>query len=297
MRRRGRAAAPALGGYAYLLPALLLLGGMVAWPVAEAWRLSFYDVYLLRDGGREVFAGLDNYVRFFNDPDAPEYVLNTVIFVAGGVVLQFVVATVLALLLNGRVVLRGFWRALAVVPWAMPITVTVLVWRWILDGQWGILNHVLIQAGLATAPVDFLSSAVWLWPTLLLVNAWAGFPFLFVNLLAGLQAVPRELTDAARIDGAGPWTMFWRITLPTLRPVITTLLLLSVILHLREFATIWMLTSGGPGIRTTTLSPLVYVTSFRFFRLGYGAAIGVLLMLATMLFTIVYFRNVRMEAA
>jgi len=297
MRRRRRAAASALAGYAYLLPALLLLGGMVAWPVAEAWRLSFHDVYLLRDGGREVFAGLDNYVRFFNDPDAPEYVLNTVIFVAGGVALQFVVATVLALLLNGRVVLRGFWRALAVVPWAMPITVTVLVWRWILDGQWGILNHVLTQAGLATVPVDFLSSAVWLWPTLLLVNAWAGFPFLFVNLLAGLQAVPRELTDAARIDGAGPWTLFWRITLPTLRPVITTLLLLSVILHLREFATIWMLTSGGPGIRTTTLSPLVYVTSFRFFRLGYGAAIGVLLMLATMLFTILYFRHVRMEAA
>ena len=292
-RRNARAA---LEGYAYLLPALLLLGGMVGWPVAEAWRLSFYDVYLLRNGGREVFAGLGNYVRFFNDPDAPEYVFNTGIYVVGGVAAQFILATVLALLLNGRIVLRGFCRALVVVPWAMPITVTAMTWRWILDGQWGILNHVLIRAGIIHTPIDFLSSTLWLWPTLLLVNAWAGFPFLFVNILAALQAVPRELTDAARIDGAGPWTLFWRITLPTLRPVITTLLLLSVILHLREFATIWMLTSGGPGIRTTTLSPLVYVTSFRFFRLGYGAAIGVLLMLGTLLFTSLYLRRVRLTA-
>src|SRR4051812_16610672 len=128
MRHRSRAVAGTLGGYIYLLPVLLLLGGLVAWPVAEAWRLSFQDVYLLRGGGREVFAGLDNYVRFFKDPDAPEYVLNTAIYVVGGVAGQFLAATVLALLLNGRIILRGFWRALAVVPWAMPITVTAMVW-------------------------------------------------------------------------------------------------------------------------------------------------------------------------
>ena len=102
------------------------------------------------------------------------------------------------------------------------------------------------------------------------MDAWAGFPFMFVNLLSGLQGIPQELGEAARIDGAGPWTTFWRITLPMLRPIISTLLLLSVIMHLRDFATIWILTSGGPGISSTTLSPLVYVTSFRFFQMGYG---------------------------
>ena len=286
-----------LRGYAYLLPVLLILGGMVAWPVAEAWRMSFHEIYLLRGFGRETFAGLDNYVRFFKDPDAPEYALNTVLFVAGGVGAQFVLAMILALLLNTRLVLRGFWRALTVIPWAMPITVTVMIWRWILDGQWGILNYVLTSLGVIGGPVDWMSSSVSLWPTLLIVNAWAGFPFLFVNLLAGLQGIPRELIEAARIDGAGHWTLFWRITLPMLRPVITTLALLSVIIHLREFATIWMLTSGGPGIRTTTLSPLVYVTTFRFFRLGYGAAIGVLLMLVMLAFTWAYLRRVKVAVA
>jgi multiple sugar transport system permease protein len=297
MKRQGRPVVRALRGYAYLLPMLLILGGMVAWPVAEAWRMSFHDIYLLRGGGRETFIGLDNYIRFFRDPDAPEYLLNTGIFVVGGVGGQFVVAMILALLLNTRLMLRGFWRALAVIPWAMPITVTVMVWRWILDGQWGILNYVLMGPSGNGTSIDWLSSNLWLWPTLLVVNAWAGFPFVFVNLLAGLQGIPRELIEAARIDGAGPWTLYWRITLPMLRPVITTLLLLSVIMHLREFATIWMLTSGGPGISTTTLSPLVYVTSFRFFRLGYGAAIGVLLMLVTLAFTAAYLRRVRVEVA
>jgi multiple sugar transport system permease protein len=295
--RQGRYAAAALQGYAYLLPVLLILGGMVAWPVAEAWRMSFHDIYLLRGVGRETFAGLDNYVRFFQDADAPEYLLNTSIFVLGGVGAQLVMAMILALLLNTTLFLRGIWRALAVIPWAMPITVTIMVWRWILDGQWGILDYVLMKLGIISTPIDWLSSNAWLWPTLLLVNAWAGFPFLFVNLLAGLQSIPRELNEAARMDGAGSWTLFWRITLPTLRPVITTLVLLSVIMHLREFATIWMLTSGGPGIRSTTLSPLVYVTSFRYFQLGYGAAVGVILMLITLIFTAVYLRRVRASIA
>jgi multiple sugar transport system permease protein len=295
--QKGRHTAAILQGYAYLLPVLLILAGMVAWPVAEAWRMSFHDIYLLRSGGRETFAGLDNYVRFFQDADAPEYLLNTLIFVLGGVSGQLVMAMMLALLLNTTLFLRGIWRALAVIPWAMPITVTIMVWRWILDGQWGILNYVLIELGVISTPIDWLSSNAWLWPTLLLVNAWAGFPFLFVNLLAGLQGIPQELNEAARIDGAGSWTLFWRITLPMLRPVITTLVLLGVIMHLREFATIWMLTSGGPGIRSTTLSPLVYVTTFRFFRLGYGAAIGVMLMLITLIFTLVYLRRVRASIA
>jgi multiple sugar transport system permease protein len=129
-----------------------------------------------------------------------------------------------------------------------------------------------------------------------MVNVWAGFPFMFINLLSGVQAIPRELHEAARIDGAGPWAAFWRITLPLLRPVIAALLLLSVIIHLREFATLWILTSGGPGIRSTTLSPLVYVTSFRYFRLGYGAAIGVVLLSISLVFTVLYLRRVRFEA-
>ena len=178
----------------------------------------------------------------------------------------------------------------------MPITVTAMVWKWILNGQWGILNYLLVRAGILDEYVSWLSSPTWLWPSIILVNVWAGFPFMFINLLSGVQGIPRELYEAGRIDGAGAGALFWRITLPLLRPVIAALVLLSVIIHLREFATLWVLTSGGPGIRSTTLSPLVYVTSFRYFRLGYGAALGVILMSVSLLFTILYLRRVRFEA-
>jgi multiple sugar transport system permease protein len=283
-------------GYLGLAPTLLVLGFVVAWPLYEAVRMSFHEIYLLTGFLKETFIGVQNYVRFARDPNAPTYLLNTLVYVVGGTAGQFVVALVLALLLGRRIAFAAFWRGLAIIPWAMPITVTAMVWRWILNGQWGILNYVLVQVGILGEYVSWLSSPIWLWPSVLMVNVWAGFPFMFINLLSGVQGIPRELYEAARIDGAGARALFWRITLPLLRPVIAALLLLSVIIHLREFATIWVLTSGGPGIRTTTLSPLVYVTSFRYFRLGYGAAIGVILMSVSLVFTVLYLRRVRFEA-
>ena len=286
----------AVQGYLCLVPVLLVLGFVVAWPLYEAVRMSLYDIYLLTGFLKETFIGLQNYVRFAQDPNAPTYLLNTLIYVVGGTASQFVVALTLALVLGRRIAFAAFWRGLAIIPWAMPITVTAMVWKWILNGQWGILNYVLVQVGILGEYVSWLSSPVWLWPSILMVNAWAGFPFMFINLLSGVQGIPRELYDAARIDGAGGAALFWRITLPLLRPVIATLLLLSVIIHLREFATLWVLTSGGPGIRSTTLSPLVYVTSFRYFRLGYGAALGVILMSVSLVFTVLYLRRVRFEA-
>src|SRR5262249_126249 len=261
-------------GYLGLLPALSVLAFVIAWPLYEAVRMSFFDIYLLTGFLKETFVGAENYVRFVRDPNAPTYLVNTLIYVVGGTAGQFVVALTLALILGRRILFAAFWRGLAIVPWAMPITVTAMVWKWILNGQWGILNYVLVQVGILDEYVSWLSSPIWLWPSILVVNVWAGFPFMFINLLSGLQGIPREIYGAGRIDGGGAGALFWRITLPLLRPVIAALVLLSVIVHLREFATLWVLTSGGPGIRSTTLSPLVYVTSFRYFRLGYGAALG-----------------------
>jgi multiple sugar transport system permease protein len=295
--RRSRAwRRESLLGYLGLLPALCVLAFVVAWPLFEAVRMSFLDIYLLTGFLKETFIGLQNYVRFAQDPNAPTYLLNTLIYVIGGTAGQFIVALTLALILGRRIAFAAFWRGLAIIPWAMPITVTAMIWKWILNGQWGILNYVLVQVGILEEYVSWLSSPVWLWPSIILVNVWAGFPFMFINLLSGVQGIPRELYEAGRIDGAGAGALFWRITLPLLRPVIAALVLLSVIIHLREFATLWILTSGGPGIRSTTLSPLVYVTSFRYFRLGYGAALGVILMSVSLVFTVLYLRRVRFEA-
>ncbi|HEX9769540.1 MAG TPA: sugar ABC transporter permease [Kiloniellales bacterium] len=282
-------------GYLYLLPVFLILGLVVALPLFETLRLSFHEVYLLKGLGKETFIGLQNYFKFFQHPNASVFALNTLIYVSGGVTGTFLAGLGLALLLSQRLFLRSFWRGLALVPWAMPITVTAMIWKWVLDGQWGILNYVLSRLGLVDNYVSWLSSGTWLWPAILAVDVWALTPFMFVNFLSALQSIPRELYEAARIDGAGPWITFWRITLPMLRPVIMTVLLISVILHLREFAIIWILTSGGPGVSSTTLSPLVYIESFRYFRMGYGAAIGIILMSGSLLFTWFYLRRLRVE--
>src|SRR2546430_8560379 len=199
-----------------------------------------------------------------------------------------VVGLTLALLLHRHIQLRPLWRALAIVPWAMPISVTALTWRWILNGQWGILNYGLIRVGLMDQHIAWLSQAPWIWPSLLMVSVWISYPIAFVNLLAGLQGIPQELYESAQIDGVTPRQGFRHITLPLLRPVMAASVLLLVILQMREFATVWVITFGGPGIATTTLSPLVYVVSFRYFRMGLGAAIGIVLLAMSAIFTSLY---------
>ena len=192
-----------LEGYLYLAPVLLVLAALVGWPLFEAWRMSFYDIYLLRGLGKETFVGLSNFVQFRRRP-IPRLLENTAIYVCGGSIAQLAIAMSLAVLLNCPLPLRTLWRALAIIPWAMPLTMTALIWRWIFDGQWGILNYVLLRLGIISHDVSWLSSPIWLWPSIIMVDAWAGFPFVFVNLLSGLQGIPREIYEAARIDGAGP---------------------------------------------------------------------------------------------
>jgi multiple sugar transport system permease protein len=280
-------------GYVYLVPVAAVLMVVVAWPLISAVWLSLHQSYLLLGINSSTFVGLDNYQTLLRDPRTLVFAHNTAIYVVGSVIGDLGVGLVLALLLNRPLPLRWLWRGMAIIPWAMPITVTGLTWRWILDGQWGILNYGLTKAGLIDRYIAWLSQDPWVWLSLLTVSVWASYPFAFVNLLAGLQGIPGEVYEAARLDGANAWREFRNITLPFLRPVIAVTVLLVTILHVREFMTIWIMTSGGPGIETTTLSPLVYIESFRFFKMGYGASIGVVLLAVNAVFAFFYLRQVR----
>jgi multiple sugar transport system permease protein len=279
--------------YIYLVPALAIVGFVVAWPIVEAIRLSFFRAYLLLGLNSETFVGLGNYIGFFEDEADRRFMLNTALFVGGSLVGQFALGMTLALLLNRRLPLRGLWRGLALIPWAMPVSVVALTWRWVFDGQWGILNFLLRPLGVQ--PVAWLSDPVLVWPSVLLVSVWWTFPFVFVLLLSGLQSIPLDVYEAARIDGAGSVRTFVRVTLPLLKPVMIVAALLSLILLTREFAAIWTITQGGPGTTTMTLSPWAYVTSFRFFQMGQGAAIGVILGIFSLAYTVLYLRQIRFD--
>lgn len=280
-------------GYCYLIPAFLVLTLVVVWPLIEAVWMSLHEAYLLKGMDLGNFVGFDNYVTFIQDPRSRVFLLNTGIFVVGVVGGDLALGLVLALLLNRPMRFRMLWRALAIIPWAMPMTVSGLSWRWILNGQWGILNYLLQQIGVINQYVAWLSEDALVWPSLLVVAIWQTYPFAFVCLLAGLQGIPHELNEAAAIDGASRRQAFASITIPMLRPVMAATVLLLTIMQMREFATIWIMTSGGPGIATTTLSPLVYITSFRYFKMGYGAAIGIMLLAINAVFAFFYLRRMR----
>jgi multiple sugar transport system permease protein len=281
---------------ALLAPLLLLVTGLVALPVAWGVGLSHTDAHLLRPGAA-AFVGLDNYHRLLADPRTWGYALNTLTWTGGKLVLQLALALVLALLLDRDLPARGFWRALVILPWAMPVAVTGMTWRWILDGEVGILNRLLTRAGLLQAPVTWLADAVWMWPAVVAVHAWQFFPFMYVSFLAGLQLVPRDAREAAELDGAGAWRSFRHVTWPLLRPVAAVNALLGLIWGLGDFSAIWTLTQGGPGGLTMTLAPFAYLTTFRFLDTGHGASLAVMLAVVATTLSVVYLRRVRFDLA
>ena len=292
--RRG-ALRQSTAGYALLLPGVAALALLIGVPVVQAIVLSLTDRYLLQPTtGR--FIGLTNYVVFVRNPLFAQYVSNTLIWSVGSLSGTLVIGLALALLLNRDIRFRGIYRALALIPWVMPTVAAGLVWRWMFDGSYGVLNYLLVQAGILTRYVTFLADANLTWPSVLLVAWWKGYPLAYAVLLAGLQMIPRELYEAAAIDGATGWRALRHITLPQLRPVLFVLVLLESIWTANDFSSIWVLTQGGPPPDSTmTLTQLVYVTTQQFDRTGYGAAIAVFLMFWMMVFSGFYIRRVRAE--
>lgn len=291
--RLGKTKSEYLQGYLLLLPSLVFLALIIGYPLARSFQLSFNRFKLTAGIDSEAFCGLCNYFELFKDPYLDVYLKNQLIWVLGATILPILLGLGLALLLNQPLRGRWLWRSIVLVPWIMPIATSALTWRWIFDRQWGILNYVLTSLGIIQNNVGFLTDRGWLWPSIFLVSMWMWFPYNYVSLMAALQAVPSELYEAGKIDGANAWTAFWNITLPGILPVLNLLFILGLIWSMNDFTTIYLLTEGGPGIDSTTMAPLVYKTSFRYFNLGKGAAIGIVLMAFSMIFAAIYLWRTR----
>lgn len=282
-------------GWLLLLPTVFLLVLLVAYPIGFAFYLSTRDLYLLRDFTASTFIGLKNFIDFLSNPETLRYFGNTLLWVAGTTLGELAVALGVALLLNRSFRGRGLVRGLILVPWVLPPVVAGVIWRWILDGQWGVLNHVLMGLGVIAKPLQWLSDPTLVWVSLIGVTIWKAFPFACVNILAALQVIPPELYEAAAIDGSNTWEAFKGVTFPLIKPVLTTIGLLLTIWRTNEFNMIWVMTQGGPGTATTTLSVHTYVQSFQYYRVSLGASIGVLLMILLFFLTGIYVKRTRME--
>jgi len=263
-------------GLAYLLltPLMLILFLLLAYPIASAIWITLQDKTIGMVGR---FIGLGNYRELLvEDPFFWQVVRNGFIFTIGSVLLKLVVGMIMALVLNQQLVWRGLWRGLLLMPWVAPTVVTALSWRWILDLT-GVLNLVLRDLGLMKIPIPWLAQYGTALLALILVNTWRGFPFFGITLLAGMQAIPQELYEAAEIDGASVWQRFRYVTVPSLRTVMLVVTILSVIWTFNDFSIVWLLTGGGPGHATDVFATYTYKLGFVTSRLGYGQTVSVIL--------------------
>jgi ABC-type sugar transport system permease subunit len=275
-KRRSLFAGDVLLGWLLVTPALLVVLGMVGYPFVEAIRISFTDKMIGRGPGEWV--GLANYRYILAWPEFTDMVIRTVAFALTAVFLKTVVGLILATALNqdfrGRNVLRGIFM----LPWILPTYIIVLVWRWIFDGQTGLINQILMSWGLIDENIPFLAKTGSAIAALIFVLVWKGYPFYALTFLAGMQTIPSDLYDAAKVDGAGRLARFRYVTLPGLRQVMGVVILLSTIWTMNSLEIPLLLTGGGPSNDTEVFPLLTYHLAMQNFRLGEGAALPIMML-------------------
>jgi multiple sugar transport system permease protein len=270
-----------------LAPALVATTVLVLFPAAETLWLSLHDVVLFRPRVQP-FVGLANYAHALADRAFWSSLGNSIIWVVAAVSLQFLLGLGAALLLNRSFAWRGIARAAVVVPWALPSVIIGLIWSWMLDFNLGLINELGIRLGVLSAPVAWMAQPGTAMAAVILALIWQGFPFFAVTLLAGLQAIPRELYEAASLDGAGSIATFRHVTWPGLAAVIATALLLRMIWVANSLDLILVMTGGGPGTATQTLPLHAFLTAWTGGNYGQGSALAVILTLLLLGVVIAY---------
>lgn len=274
----------------FLAPALAVLAVFFFLPVAAAFLMSFtdLDLYALGDPSTVRLVGLGNYLAILQDAAFWQALSNTATFVIIGAPLSIAVSLGTALMLNSRVVwLRPLFRLGFFLPVVTTLVAVAVVWKYVYHPGYGLLNQALAWFGVT--PIDWLGSPSWAMPALILLAVWKNFGYNMLIFLAGLGAIPGELYEAARIDGATKWQEFQAITLPQLWPTTTFVTLMTIIGYGQFFAEPFIMTNGGPLDRTLSVVLLMYREGFRFWKMGYAAALAFLLF--AIIFSVAYFQG------
>lgn len=272
--------------YLLVAPAVLIIMCVVFIPVVNAILMSFQN-YDLRRPKEIRFTGLENYITLFKDKYFWMALVKTILWVAFGVGLQFVIGFILALLLNKKFAGRGVVRAVSMIPWVTPGILIGLMWRWIYDGNFGVLNDLLLKAHLITEKIPFLTQVSTAFPSVIVTIIWQGIPFFALMLLAGLQGVPGELYEAADIDGASGIQKLFRITIPSIQNTIFVTALLRIIWVANSVDVIFNMTEGNPAYSTRTLSVYIFQKG-NALDLGYASAMAIVMALLLSLVAVPY---------
>lgn len=281
-----------LFSYLFLSPSLVLMVGLMFVPIGTVVYYSLINYAIVNRPGRaQHLVGFDNYKLLFQDPDFWSSVWHTFLFTALSVCFHLVLGLGFALLLNSDVigrVAKGIFRTLIIIPWLFTITIVVALWRYLLLDPNGVINFILHSFGLPTQGLAWLGQTNTALAAIIFVNVWAGYPFFMISMLAGLQGVSGELREAAWVDGANSFQRFWNVTWSHLRPIVVSMCILDSIWNLQNFATIFLLTGGGPVNSTNVLANYTYTTAF--FAQDYpgAAAAAVVILLLSLVLAVFY---------
>ncbi len=267
-------------GNRFVMPALALLAAVTIYPVLSVLYLSLQRRLPIFDIAK--FTGLDNYRFLLHDDRFWNALGNTVYFTGVSVSLELPLGLAIALFLNRSFRLKGLVTALVLVPWAIPTVVSARMWEWMYNTDFGILNYFL------GTTINWLGSPLWALNAAVFMDVWKTTPFVVILLLAGLKMIPGDLYRAARIDGAGVWPTFTRITLPLLTPFILVVLVFRILDAFRVFDAVYVLTAGGPANTTETLSIYAYKVLFQTLQFGYGSTLSMVVFLCTGAITMLY---------
>lgn len=280
-----------LAPYLYVSPATLLLTLLMLFPMLMVLRYSLMDGAIMKKGA--VFVGLQNYFTLFGEPVFWQSVGQTLYFTVMSVVFHFIIGLAFAVLLNTNRVdplIRSVLRVLFILPWLFTAVIIAIIWRLLLDPN-GVVNSVLMALHIIDFKVEWFSSTKTAIHALTFANIWAGYPLYMVSLLAGLQGIPKELYEAAGIDGANEVEKFWYITIPQLMPIIISIALLDFIWTMQVFPLVWMTTGGGPIYSTEMLSTYTYKLAFSRYEFSLASASAIVILIISMSVTYFYIKH------
>ncbi len=286
-RRLGRRLQP----YAYISPVMILMITLLFIPIILVIGYSFYDNVLVKQN--PVWVGLSNYKKILSDRVFLLSIKNTIYFVILNVVFHLIIGMALALMVNDRslgAVPKALFRVVYLLPWMFNATVIAILWKLLLNPN-GIINYLLTQWNLIGNKIAWLSDRKIVLNVLTFINIWAGYPFYMISILAGLQGIPRDLYEAAAIDGSTSVQQFFYISIPQLKPILISIAMLDFIWTTQNFSLIWLLTAGGPSHATEMMSTYVYTTAFTEYQYARASAAAVIILLACVVLAVFYVRN------
>ncbi|WZL80984.1 sugar ABC transporter permease [Vallitaleaceae bacterium 9-2] len=289
--KRKLVAKKVLEPYLYLSPTIAIMIVLLVIPIGMVIRYSFFDNVIINKN--PMFVGIDNYVKVVNNRTFFVAVKNTLFFVGVSVIMHMFLGMVYALLLNTSYLAtrtKAIFRVIYALPWMFTASIIAILWKMMLN-PYGVINYLLQMFNLTSQQIEWLGSRSFALISVTIINIWAGYPFYMVSILAGLQGIPTDLYEASSIDGAGMLRQFMHITIPQLKPILISLMMLDFVWTIQQFALIWMTTGGGPINATEMLSTFIYKLGFSKYQYSQASASAVILLIVCSIIAVFYVRN------